>query len=157
MFFLAETVIALLQRVSEASVSVMGERIAAIGTGVLALIAVEHDDAERDAVRMADRLLKFRLFADKNGRMNLDIGSVRGELLLVPQFTLAADTASGHRPSFSGSAPPEQACALFERLADEIQSRGQAVAIGRFGADMRVALVNEGPVTFWITVKPPAS
>jgi D-aminoacyl-tRNA deacylase len=146
--------LALIQRVSEASVSVAGERIAAIGNGILALIAVEHDDTEPDAVRMADRLLKFRLFSDENGRMNLDIRSIHGDLLLVPQFTLAADTASGHRPSFSGSAPPDRARALFDRLAAEIQSRGQVVATGRFGAHMQVALVNEGPVTFWITVKP---
>lgn len=146
--------LALIQRVSEASVSVAGQRIASIGTGVLALIAVEHDDTQPEAVRMADRLLKFRLFSDSQGRMNLNIGAVRGELLLVPQFTLAADTSNGHRPSFSGSAPPERARALFERLAGEIQGRGQAVATGRFGADMRVALVNDGPVTFWITVKP---
>jgi D-tyrosyl-tRNA(Tyr) deacylase len=89
--------------------------------------------------------------------MNLDVGAVRGDILLVPQFTLAADTASGHRPSFSGSAPSDRARALFERLAGEIQGRGQAVATGRFGADMQVALVNDGPVTFWITVKPSES
>jgi D-tyrosyl-tRNA(Tyr) deacylase len=146
--------LALIQRVAEASVLVAGTQIAAIGTGILALIAVEHGDAEQDAARMADRLLKFRLFSDARGRMNLDVGAVRGEILLVPQFTLAADTAHGHRPSFSGSAPPDRARALFERLADEIQGRGQAVATGRFGAHMQVALVNDGPVTFWITVKP---
>jgi D-tyrosyl-tRNA(Tyr) deacylase len=156
-FFRVRTLLALIQRVSEASVSVAGAPIAAIGPGILALIAVEHDDAERDSARMADRLLKFRLFSDANGRMNLNVGAVHGEILLVPQFTLAADTASGHRPSFSGSAPPDRARALFERLAGEIRGHGQPVATGRFGADMQVALVNDGPVTFWITVKPSGS
>jgi D-tyrosyl-tRNA(Tyr) deacylase len=149
--------LALIQRVSEASVAVAGERVAAIGVGVVALIAVEHRDSEREVVRMADRLLRFRLFNDRQGRMNLDIGAVRGELLLVPQFTLAADTNSGHRPSFSGSAAPEQARTLFDELAREIQGRGRAVSTGRFGADMQVALVNDGPVTFLLTVRPSGS
>jgi D-aminoacyl-tRNA deacylase len=146
--------LALIQRVSEAGVTVAAERIASIGKGVLALIAVERGDDEPEVERMADRLLKFRLFNDAEGRMNLDIGAVQGELLLVPQFTLAADTRSGHRPSFSGSAPPERARALFNQLVRAIEARGQMVATGRFGADMQVALINDGPVTFWITVKP---
>jgi D-tyrosyl-tRNA(Tyr) deacylase len=149
--------LALIQRVSEAGVTVAGQPIAAIGVGILALIGVDTGDGASDAVRMADRLLKFRLFNDRQGRMNLDIGSVRGELLLVPQFTLAADTSSGHRPGFSGSAPPDLARGLFDRLVAEVRSRGQAVATGRFGAEMQVSLVNDGPVTFWITVKPSGS
>jgi D-aminoacyl-tRNA deacylase len=146
--------IALLQRVSEASVSVGGERIAAIGLGVLALVAVERGDGQLEVGRMAERLLRFRLFADGEGRMNLDIGAAGGELLLVPQFTLAADTDSGHRPSFSGSAPPQEARRLFDALFETVRAEGQAVASGRFGADMRVALVNEGPVTFWLRIAP---
>ena len=146
--------LALIQRVSEASVTVASERIASIGKGVLALIAVERGDAEPEVERMADRLTKFRLFDDAEGRMNLDIGAVQGDFLLVPQFTLAADTRSGHRPSFSGSAPPDEARALFNLLVRAIEARGQMVATGRFGADMQVALINDGPVTFSITVKP---
>jgi len=145
--------LALIQRVSEASVSISAERIASIGPGVLALIAVERGDGPAEVERMADRLLKFRLFADGEGRMNLDIGSAKADLLLVPQFTLAADTDSGNRPSFSGSAPPDEARELFDALTRRIQSLGQAVATGRFGAEMQVALVNEGPVTFSIHVK----
>jgi D-tyrosyl-tRNA(Tyr) deacylase len=145
--------LALIQRVTEASVSVGGERIAAIGKGVLGLIAVERGDGQPEVARMAERLLSFRLFADAQGRMNLDVGAVGGGLLLVPQFTLAADTASGNRPSFSGSAPPEEARALFDDLCQTIERRGQQVATGRFGAAMQVALVNDGPVTFSIQVR----
>lgn len=147
--------IALLQRVTEASVTVDGERIAAIGRGVLALVAVERGDGDAEAERMAERLLRFRLFADGQGRMNLDLGAAGAELLLVPQFTLAADTDSGHRPSFTGSAPPDKASRLFEALTDAVARRGQAAATGRFGARMQVALVNDGPVTFTLRVTPP--
>jgi len=147
--------IALLQRVSEAGVSVDGETIAGIGRGVLALVAIERGDGEAEVARMAERLLRFRLFGDGQGRMNLDIGAAGAELLLVPQFTLAADTDSGHRPSFSGSAPPEAAKLLFDALVHAVRARGQATATGRFGASMQVALVNDGPVTFLLRVKPP--
>jgi D-tyrosyl-tRNA(Tyr) deacylase len=146
--------LALIQRVSEASVSVGGQRIAAIGPGMLALIGVERRDDRPVVERMAERLLRFRLFSDAKGRMNLDLTSVQGQLMLVPQFTLAADTDSGHRPGFSGSAPPDQARSLFDDLVRQIQSLGQDVATGQFGADMQVYLVNEGPVTFSITVRP---
>lgn len=148
--------IALLQRVSTASVTVDGKRIAAIGRGMLAFVAVERGDSDLEVERMAERLLRFRLFADAKGRMNLDLGSVGGGLLLVPQFTLAADTDSGHRPSFSGSAGPREAEALFGALVTTVRGRGQAVEAGRFGADMQVALVNDGPVTFSLRVRPPA-
>jgi len=144
--------LALIQRVSEASVSVDSHKIAAIGRGMLVFVAVEPDDAAADVERMAERLLKFRLFADADGRMNLNLAAAEGEILLVPQFTLAADTASGHRPSFSGSAPPGLAARLFDDLAGRIAARGQAVATGRFGADMQVALINDGPVTFLLQV-----
>lgn len=146
--------IALIQRVTEARISVDGGTIAAIGPGMLVLIAIEHGDGPAELERMAQRLLHFRLFADARGRMNLDITASGGEMLLVPQFTLAADTDSGHRPSFSGSARPELARALFDDLVRHIEARGQAVAQGRFGADMQVALINDGPVTFSLRVSP---
>lgn len=149
--------IALLQRVSEAGIAVQGEQIAAIGRGVVALVAVEQGDGDAEAERMAERILGFRLFADGQGRMNLDIAAVGGELLVVPQFTLAAATDSGHRPSFSGSAPPEEAHRLFDALVGAIRATGQAVVTGRFGANMQVSLVNDGPVTFSLRVKPPGA
>jgi D-tyrosyl-tRNA(Tyr) deacylase len=121
---------------------------------MLVLVAVEHGDDDARIERMADRLLHFRLFPDEQGRMNLNIGQARGELLLVPQFTLAADTDSGHRPSFSGSAPPEQARTGFATLTEAVRRTGQSVATGRFGADMQVALVNDGPVTFTLRTPP---
>ena len=145
--------ISLIQRVSEASVTVGGERIAEIGMGLLALVAVERGDGAREVERMAERLLRFRVFPDASGRMNLDLPAANGALLLVPQFTLAADTDSGHRPSFSGSAPPDEARSLFEQLVQTIQSLNQPVVTGRFGAEMQVALVNEGPVTFSLHVR----
>lgn len=144
--------LALLQRVTEASVTVAGERIAAIGRGMVVLVAVELGDSDAAVERMTERLLRFRLFADDQGRMNRDIRQSAGDLLLVPQFTLAADTDSGHRPSFSGSAPPAVARELFDALVARLGDNGQAVATGRFGADMQVALVNDGPVTFSLRV-----
>jgi D-tyrosyl-tRNA(Tyr) deacylase len=147
-------VIALIQRVAEASVSVEGERIATIGRGLVAFVAVERGDGTAESGRMAERLLGFRLFADAKGRMNLNLGQVGGELLLVSQFTLAADTDSGHRPSFSGSAPAEQARSVFDDFVVRIRDLGQPVSTGRFGADMQVALVNDGPVTFSLRVPP---
>lgn len=145
--------IALIQRVSGASVGVGGRTIAEIGRGMLVLVAVERRDGRPEVARMAERLRRFRLFPDDRGRMNLDIAAVGGDLLLVPQFTLAADTDSGHRPSFSGSAPPEEASALFDALTDRTRELGCRVATGRFGADMQVALVNDGPVTFLLHVR----
>lgn len=146
--------IALIQRVTEASVSIGGERIATIGPGLVAFVAVEQGDGEAESGRMAERLLRFRLFADEDGRMNLNLGQAGGELLLVSQFTLAADTDSGHRPSFSASAPAAQARRVFDDLAGRIRDLGQSVSTGRFGADMQVALVNDGPVTFFLRVPP---
>jgi D-tyrosyl-tRNA(Tyr) deacylase len=145
--------IALIQRVTSASVTVDGEPIAAIGPGMLALVAVEHGDGTPEVERMADRLVKFRLFADSKGRMNLDLEAAGGEVLIVPQFTLAADTTSGHRPSFSGSAAPEIARAVFADLCRCLESRGQRVGVGRFGAEMQVASINDGPVTFRLEVR----
>ena len=146
--------IAVLQRVAEASVDVAGETIASIGPGVLALVAVEQGDGPAEIDRMAERLVRFRLFADSAGRMNLDLVAAEADLLLVPQFTLAADTDSGHRPSFSSAAPPGEAREMFAELCDRLRQRGQAVATGRFGAHMKVALVNDGPVTFSLRVRP---
>jgi D-aminoacyl-tRNA deacylase len=131
---------------------VAGERIAVIGRGILVLVAIERDDGPAEVERMAERLLAFRLFPDAEGRMNRDIRAFGGDLLLVPQFTLAADTDSGHRPSFSGSAPPGTASRLFQALDAALRRRGQRVETGRFGADMQVALINDGPVTFSLRV-----
>jgi D-tyrosyl-tRNA(Tyr) deacylase len=144
--------IALLQRVTGASVSVNGETVAAIGRGILALIGVERGDGAAEIARMADRLLQYRIFPDDAGRMNLDLAAARAELLLVPQFTLAADTESGNRPGFSRSAPPAEARVHFDALVSACRRRGQTVATGRFGADMQVSLVNDGPVTFILRV-----
>ena len=145
--------IALIQRVAEASVSVGGERVAAIGAGVLALVGVERDDAEAEAERLAERVLGYRIFPDEQGRMNRSLLEAGGALLAVPQFTLVADTRKGMRPSFSSGAEPEKGMRLFECFVDSAR-RGASVQTGRFGADMRVSLVNDGPVTFWLQAKP---
>lgn len=142
--------IALLQRVSSASVSVGGERIAAIGHGLLAFIGIVREDDERIATRLAERIAGFRMFADSQGRMNLSVRETGGAVLLVPQFTLAADTRTGMRASFAPAAPPETAVRLFDRLASVLRASPIPVECGRFGADMRVSLTNEGPVTFWV-------
>ncbi len=144
--------IALIQRVSQASVRVQDELVGAIGAGLLALVCAERDDGEREADALLERMLDYRVFADPAGRMNLSLRTVSGGLLLVPQFTLAADTSSGLRPSFSPAAPPERGRMLFEHLVARAQARHSPVAAGRFGATMQVALVNEGPVTFWLQV-----
>jgi D-tyrosyl-tRNA(Tyr) deacylase len=140
--------IALIQRVLEASVTVAGERIAAIGPGLLALVAVQPEDDEARIERMAARLLAYRVFADADGKMNRSLADTGGGLLLVSQFTLAADTRSGLRPSFTTAASPQAARAGFERLVEVCRQRHAGVETGRFGAHMQVALVNDGPVTF---------
>jgi len=142
--------IALIQRVASASVTVAGERIAAIERGLVAFIAVEADDGEREAARLLQRVLGYRVFADADGRMNRSLTELAGGLMLVPQFTLAADTSRGMRPSFTPAAPPPLGAALFERLVTLARAAHGHVAAGRFGADMQVALVNDGPVTFWL-------
>ena len=142
--------IGLLQRVSEASVEVGGERVAAIGRGLLVLVGVERGDGPAQAERLAERLLAFRVFDDGAGRMNLDVREAGGALLLVPQFTLAADTAKGNRPGFSRAAEPARGEALFAALVEAVRARGGRVETGVFGATMRVALLNEGPATFWL-------
>jgi D-tyrosyl-tRNA(Tyr) deacylase len=148
--------IALLQRVSAASVTVDGELIAGIGRGLLVLLGVEAGDGEAQADRLLERVLGYRVFADAAGRMNLALREVGGGLLLVPQFTLAADTRRGARPSFTPAAAPERGRALFERFAGRARARHPEVGCGRFGAHMQVTLTNDGPVTFWLRVAPEA-
>lgn len=147
--------IALIQRVTEAAVRVDGTTVGAIGQGLLALVAVERGDGETQVSRMAERLLGYRIFADAEGRMNLSLTETGGGLLLVSQFTLAADTAKGMRPSFTPAADPETGRRLFDALVETVRSRHASVATGRFGADMRVSLVNDGPVTFHLRCPPP--
>ena len=144
--------IALIQRVTEAEVTVDGLRVGAIGPGLLALVAVQPGDGDAQLGRMLERLLGYRVFGDDEGRMNRSLADTGGGLLLVPQFTLAADTDKGMRPSFTAAAPPELAQALFERLLARARERYATVESGRFGAHMKVALVNDGPVTFWLEV-----
>jgi len=147
-------VIALVQRVTAAKVTVGGDTVGAIGRGVLALIGVERGDGEAEAQRLADKVLAYRIFPDAAGRMNLSILDIKGEFLAVPQFTLAADTNSGTRASFSAAAAPPDAERLFGYLVENLKIKTR-VATGRFGADMQVSLVNDGPVTFWLQVSPP--
>jgi len=140
--------IALIQRVTEASVRVDGETVGAIGPGLLALVAVEPGDDEARTARMAERLLGYRVFGDADGRMNLSLADTGGGLLLVSQFTLAADTGRGMRPSFTTAAPPEAGRLWFDRLLALCRQRHPRVETGRFGAHMLVSLANDGPVTF---------
>lgn len=142
--------IALIQRVSNARVEVAGETIGAIGPGLLALIGVRPDDDHASGARLLERLLTYRVFADAAARMNRALSDTGGGLLLVPQFTLAADTRRGTRPGFSTAAPPAQAQALFDGLVAAARARHPQVATGCFGAAMLVSLVNDGPVTFWL-------
>jgi len=142
--------IALIQRVSEASVRIGGDVAGSIGPGILALVAVEAGDTPVAVDRTLERLLGYRVFPDAQGRMNLSLRDTGGGLLLVPQFTLAADTRKGMRPSFSGAAPPERGAECFDLLVARARAAHPAVAAGRFGADMQVALINDGPVTFWL-------
>jgi D-aminoacyl-tRNA deacylase len=142
--------IALLQRVTHAGVVIAGEPRAAIGRGLLVLIGVVPGDDEARATKLLERLLNYRVFADKADKMNLSLRQIGGDLLLVPQFTLAADTRHGLRPGFSGAAPPEQGRRLFDFLVQSAGSRHPAVQSGVFGADMQVSLVNDGPVTLWL-------
>ncbi len=148
--------IGLLQRVSEASVEVDGEQVAAIDSGLLVLVGVERDDGPDQVARLAERLLAFRVFEDEAGRMNLDVREAGGAFLLVPQFTLAADTAKGNRPGFSRAAEPAQGQVLFADLLEAVRAAGVPVEAGVFGATMRVRLCNEGPATFWLQAAPRA-
>ena len=142
--------IGLLQRVTNASVNVDNEVVGQIGRGLLVLIGVEKEDTETQARRLLERLLGYRVFPDAEGKMNLSLKDIDGGLLLVPQFTLVADTRKGLRPSFSSAAPPDHGKQLFDQLIEIAQSMHHHVATGQFGADMQVALTNDGPVTFWL-------
>jgi len=148
-------VIGLLQRVTEASVRVGDRVVAQIGAGLLVLVCAERGDGTRQADELLARLLSLRVFADASGRMNRSLQDVGGGLLLVPQFTLAADTRSGARPSFTLAAPPQQGRALFDHLLAAARAQHPQVQAGEFGADMAVALVNDGPVTFWLQYRAP--
>jgi D-aminoacyl-tRNA deacylase len=145
--------LSLIQRVREAHVDVDEQTVGRIGAGLLALVAVQPADGEAQVGRLLERLLGYRIFADEAGRMNRSLSDTRGGLLLVPQFTLAADTNKGMRPSFTSAASPEQGRRWFERLVELAKSRHGAVEIGRFGAHMMVHLVNDGPVTFWLEAR----
>jgi len=145
-------VIGLLQRVSEArvDVDVDGDTVGAIGRGLLVLVAVQRGDDDARARRLLERLLGYRVFPDAAGKMNLSLRDIGGGLLLVPQFTLAADTRKGSRASFTSAAPPSEGQRLFELLVEHARAAHPDVATGRFGADMQVSLINDGPVTFWL-------
>jgi D-tyrosyl-tRNA(Tyr) deacylase len=142
--------IALLQRVTSASVTVRDETVGRIGRGLLVLVAVHRDDGERDVRRLAERILSYRVFPDEQGRMNRSVLDEDGGLLLVPQFTLAADTRKGTRASFTRAAAPDKGEAYFRELVATCRESLAKVETGRFGATMQVALVNDGPVTFWL-------
>lgn len=145
--------IALLQRVARAHVEVAGNTVGAIGAGALVLVCAEPTDTPAQAERLVDKLLALRVFGDAAGKMNLDLRQVGGGLLLVPQFTLAADTSRGNRPGFSGAAPPQSGRQLFEAVLTAARQRHAPVAAGVFGADMQVHLVNDGPVTVPLTIR----
>lgn len=142
--------IALIQRVTRAEVTVAGESVGAIDAGVLAFVAAEAADDDARARRLAERVLNYRIFADEAGRMNVSARAAGLALLAVPQFTLAADTRHGNRPGFSTACAPERAHALFDAFVGHAETLHAPVATGRFGADMQVSLINDGPVTFWL-------
>jgi len=145
--------IALLQRVKTAKVVVDNQTIGEIDQGILAFIGVEKNDAQSQADRLLERLLNYRIFADHDDKMNLSLQDIQGGLLLVPQFTLAADTQKGNRPSFITAAPPEIGEQWFNYFKNHAKSKHYKVETGKFGADMQVHLINDGPVTFWLQVK----
>jgi D-aminoacyl-tRNA deacylase len=142
--------IALIQRVARADVQVDSETVGAIGRGILALVGVRRGDNVLSADRLLERLLTYRIFPDEQGKMNLSLRDIQGELLLVPQFTLAADTHKGTRAGFSTAAAPDEARRLFDHLLARARASHASVAAGVFGANMQVSLVNDGPVTFWL-------
>lgn len=141
---------ALLQRVTEASVTVDGKVVGETGPGLLCLVCAMPDDTEAGVDALAAKVAKLRIFSDENGKMNRSVLDIGGSALVVSQFTLAADTSRGNRPGFSGAAPPDRARALYERFGAALAAAGLPVAYGEFGADMKVALVNDGPVTIWM-------
>ena len=144
--------IAVIQRVTGAEVTVEGQSVGRIGAGLLALVAIEKGDSESEADRLAERMLGYRVFSDDAGKMNLSVGDIGGGVLLVSQFTLAADTRKGLRPSFTPAADPETGRRLFDYFVEQVRERHPVVATGQFGADMQVSLINDGPVTFTLRV-----
>ena len=140
--------ISIIQRVTTAEVTVNNQALGQIGTGIMALVAVEKEDTQKEAERLLERILNYRIFVDDNDRMNLSLRDINGGLLLIPQFTLAADTRSGNRPGFTSGASPEKGRQLFDYLQQHATITYPTVQFGQFGADMQVALVNNGPVTF---------
>ena len=144
--------IALIQRVSSASVSVENEIIGEIGQGLLVFLAIEPEDSQAKAKRLAERVAGYRVFNDENGKMNLNVKQVNGEILVVSQFTLAADTSSGMRPSFTSAAKPEFSNELYQFFCQQLRGKGFRVPTGEFAADMKVLLLNDGPVTFTLTI-----
>lgn len=148
--------IALLQRVLEARVTVDGATVGTIGPGLMVLLCAERNDTEREADALLAKLLAYRVFADEFGKMNRSVTDVNGGLLLVPQFTLAADTQSGTRPSFTPAAAPEDGRRLFDYFVENARGKHPRVDTGQFGAYMQVSLTNDGPVTFWLQVRPQA-
>ena len=142
--------IGLIQRVLEAKVVIDGATVGEIQTGILLLLGVEREDTEAQAKRLLERVINYRIFEDNEGRMNRSLLDVHGGLLVVPQFTLPADTQRGNRPSFTPAAPPEQGKQLFDYFCQQIQVQGHELQSGVFGADMKVHLINNGPVTFWL-------
>jgi D-aminoacyl-tRNA deacylase len=148
--------IALLQRTLEAKVVVEGETVGAIGPGLIVLLCAERNDTEKEADALLAKLLSYRVFADDAGKMNRSVADMQGGLLLVPQFTLAADTQSGTRPSFTPAAAPEEGRRLFDYFVAKARTKHPVLETGTFGAHMRVSLTNDGPVTFWLQVKPQA-
>ena len=144
--------IALIQRVSHASVTVENETVGAIKKGILVLLAVEPADDEKKAARLAERVAGYRIFEDENGKMNLSVAQAGGDVLVVSQFTLAADTNSGLRPSFTGAAAPDFSKGIYQYFCQQLREKGFSVPTGIFGADMKVELLNDGPVTFQLTI-----
>lgn len=144
--------IGLIQRVSQASVSIAGQQVAAIDKGILLLLGVEQQDTGNQAEKLLSKVLQYRIFTDVDGKMNLSLQQISGGLLIVPQFTLPADTHKGNRPSFTPAAAPEHAASLFNYICQQAEQQHKPVAYGQFGADMQVSLINDGPVTFWLHV-----
>ena len=144
--------IALIQRVSSASVTVDNEVIGEIGQGLLVFLAVEPEDSQAKTKRLAERVAGYRVFNDENGKMNLNVKQANGDILVVSQFTLAADTSSGMRPSFTSAAKPDFSNDLYQFFCEQLRDKGFTVPTGKFGADMKVQLLNDGPVTFTLTI-----
>lgn len=150
--FLKITMITLIQRVTQAQVIVDDLIIGKIDEGIMALVAIEKKDIETTADRLLEKILNYRIFADKNDKMNLSLRDIKGGLLVVPQFTLAADTRSGNRPSFSSAATPEKGFELFSYFCQQATNKYSTTTFGQFGADMKVSLINDGPVTFTLQI-----